>query len=997
VFVLRSISPFLFSLVIGLTPSTSYAQKRCGTFEIGSGFSTLRSTEESTDKFEKWIRTRTDLLKMGRSTTGPYRIPVVVHIIHNGEPIGTGTNISTAQVLSQLKVLNDDFRRQNADAVNTPANFAPLAGSMDIEFALAVRDPEGKSTDGIVRVKGSKAEWTTDDNYELKAHSYWPSEDYLNLWVCNLTDFLGYAQFPVSSLPGLEGSSNNELTDGVVLYHRAFGSVDDGNFSLELEYNKGRTATHEISHFFGLRHTWADTEDCEGTDYVDDTPNQAGYTRGCPTTQQQSCGVVTMYQNFVDYTDDACMNLFTKDQITRMQVVIENSPRRKSLLTSAGLLAPDPVPNDLGLREILTPALTQCSNNVVPVVEVKNYGSNIVSTVRVRFKLDGAIIQTRDVTLNLAAETTASISFNTLTVATGMHTIAFEILLTNGLQDGDAIGNDNVLERQLFIPPMSAVPFTQTFGTTPSDWTVVNPDQQITWEISDAPDGNSFNKAMLMRFFDYENNFGEQDILYSPVFNLAGDETATLLFDIAHARYDYSNDRLKVVAITGCGDISAGTVIYDSAGFRLETSPSTRSFFKPNSPDDWDREVVSLDAFAGQQFVQLAFIGINDYGNNVYLDNLTVITGELRDLSVLDVSSPSVVTCDFAPEPKILVKNTGTTTIDHILIHSHLEPNTAVDTEFTGLDLQPGQQRELPLQALGLLAGENNIVFEVHEVDLEADDIAGNNSITRKVVVNDDRDRIPLRQTFEFSDQVWANVNPTGGMLWQEIVTNYGTSVYFNAFNNSTLGDEAWLVSPVLDFSRAEEASVLFDLSYMQGPSAIEDLKVMVSTDCGNTYEPLDFVLPDQSTSSGSWAPQNQDDWFTNEIDLSAYSREPAVRIAFVVTNGHGNNLFLDNIEFFVDDDPRDITIDTQYSIFGYDLDEFADSDLKVGFNLSRRQDVKCQVVNTMGKVIHELLWRDVLNQVFDVPVTDDMPTGVYIVRLGINNTFFGERIFILK
>jgi hypothetical protein len=997
VFVFRLISPFLLASVIGFVPLISYSQKRCGTFEIAGASTALKSAEETTYNFEKWIRKKTDILKMGRSKTASYRIPVVVHIIHNGEPIGTGTNISKAQVLSQLKVLNADFRRQNADAVNTPANFAPLAGSMDIEFVLAVRDPEGKATDGIVRVKGSKSEWTSDDNYELKAQSYWPSEDYLNLWVCNITDFLGYSQFPVSPLPGLEGSSNNELTDGVVLYYRAFGSIDDGSFNLEQEYNKGRTATHEVSHFFGLRHTWADTENCEGTDYVDDTPNQANYTSGCPSTQQQSCGEITMYQNFVDYTDDACMNLFTKDQISRMQVVIENSPRRKSLLTSTGLLAPDPVPNDLGLREIVSPSLTQCTNTVVPVVEVKNYGSNVVSTVRLRLELDGSVIQTKDVTLNLAVDGTANVTFNTLNVTTGVHSIAFQILLTNGLQDGDGIGNNNVIQRQLFIPPMASVPFTQNFEITPSDWTIINPDQQITWEISDAPDGNSFNKAMLLRFFDYENNFGEQDILYSPVFNLSGEETATLLFDLAHARYDYSNDRLKVIAIPGCGDVSTGTVIYDSAGFRLATSPSSRSFFKPNASDDWKREVVSLDAFAGQGFVQLAFIGINDYGNNLYLDNVSVITGELTDLSLLDVSSPSVVTCDLHPAPKILVKNTGTTTINDILIHAHIEPNAASDNEFTGLDLRPGQQTELTLKALDLLQGQNNLVFEVHLVNHQADEISGNNSLTRNVVVNDDRDRIPLRQTFEFSDQPWTNVNPTGGMFWQEAVTNYGTSMYFNAYNNPTLGDEAWLVSPVLDFSRTDEASVLFDLSYVQGEGAIEDLKVMVSRNCGNTYEPLDFVIPDQPTSSGSWAPQNEDDWFTNEIDLSSYAGESSVRLAFVVTNGNGNNLFLDNIEFFVDDDPQDITIDTQYSIFGYNLTELSKSDLKVGFNLSRRQDVKCQVLNTMGKVIHELVWRDVLNQVFEVPVTEGMSTGVYIVRLGINNTFFGERIFISK
>src|SRR5690606_26343498 len=119
--------------------------------------------------------------KVARSKQGPYQVPVVVHVIHNGEPVGVGANIPDAQILSQLQVLNEDFKRLNADASETPAMFAPVAGSLDIEFVMAKQDPEGLATNGIVRVQGTKSSYSLEDNYLLKSESYWPAEDYINI------------------------------------------------------------------------------------------------------------------------------------------------------------------------------------------------------------------------------------------------------------------------------------------------------------------------------------------------------------------------------------------------------------------------------------------------------------------------------------------------------------------------------------------------------------------------------------------------------------------------------------------------------------------------------------------------------------------------------------------------------------------------------------------------------------------------------------------------
>jgi len=272
--------------------SFSYAQERCGTVEYVKqhrpGFQNDRI------RFEEWLtqkRLHSFRNQTRKKQTTPYKIPVVVHVIHNGEGIGSGANISDAQVFSQIRVLNEDFTRQNADASNTPPVFQDVAGSLDIEFVLAKRDPNGFPTNGIVRVDGGRNGWTINDQNTLKSLSYWPAEDYMNIWVCNLTDqFVGYAQHPESDLEGLENASRERLTDGVVIWHRAFGSADDGSFSLDPVFNKGRTTTHEVGHFFGLFHTWGDDVGCSGTDYVDDTPNQANRTQGCPSHPRRTGG-----------------------------------------------------------------------------------------------------------------------------------------------------------------------------------------------------------------------------------------------------------------------------------------------------------------------------------------------------------------------------------------------------------------------------------------------------------------------------------------------------------------------------------------------------------------------------------------------------------------------------------------------------------------------------------------------------------------------------------
>jgi hypothetical protein len=245
--------------------------------------------------------------------TGTTVIPVVVHVVWN-QP---RDNISDAQIRSQIDVLNQDFRRANDDLASIPAPFRALSADARIEFQLADTDPAGDATTGIVRTRTSTTAFDNDDQVKARASGgsdAWPAARYLNLWVCPLAGgLLGYSQFP----------GGPAATDGVVIRPSAFGT----NGAATAPFDLGRTTTHEVGHWLNLRHIWGDDANgCNGDDFVSDTPNCGGPNTGLPSFPHISCGNGPngdLFVNFMDYTDDAGMFMFTNGQVVRMQACLD--------------------------------------------------------------------------------------------------------------------------------------------------------------------------------------------------------------------------------------------------------------------------------------------------------------------------------------------------------------------------------------------------------------------------------------------------------------------------------------------------------------------------------------------------------------------------------------------------------------------------------------------------------------------------------------------------
>ncbi len=335
-------SPVLLALLcLGISPPL-WAQRTCGTMEhLEHQLQENPSMQYRMRQIEE--NARLNLKGAGNRMQGQIIIPVVVHVVYRS----SRENISEAQVQSQIEVLNADFQRLNLDAADTDPRFAHLATGAGIEFRLATVDPLGTPTNGITRTRTDKVYFYTSDNgvkySSMGGVDAWPSDQYLNIWVCNLgMSVLGYAQFPGGA----------PETDGVVICYKQFGNTG----SVTPPFDRGRTCTHEVGHWLNLRHIWGDGA-CEVDDLVPDTPPADGPTTGCPQVQRVACSGPVMTQNFMDYTDDACMNFFTRGQVARMRSLFINGGARHSLLRSPAIQATAPLaqafpPQELSASEI---------------------------------------------------------------------------------------------------------------------------------------------------------------------------------------------------------------------------------------------------------------------------------------------------------------------------------------------------------------------------------------------------------------------------------------------------------------------------------------------------------------------------------------------------------------------------------------------------------------------------------------------------------------------
>ncbi len=435
-----------------INPLTGHV--RCASTEYEE-FLQANDPKRKTDaEFEAWLKPLLEehraMQLAGSVINDVIIIPVVVHVIHSGQPVGTAPNITDAQVISQITVMNNDFRR----LAGTPGfNTNAVGADTMIQFALAQQDPDGNPTNGINRVNLCQPSWSmASTNSTVKPQTQWDPNLYLNMWSVNFTggSILGYAQFPNGSgLGGLDTSGGAASTDGVVANYSTFGSINynDGSFLLSAPYNEGRTMTHEVGHWIGLRHIWGDGG-CAFDDFCADTPAAGAENYGC-ATGVDSCPApgLDMVQNYMDYSDDACMNIFTQNQKERMVVIMNNAARRVTLKTSTKdqpmtLFANDAElfaePSCTGATAPST-CVTQPATSPVQKFTIYNRGTAPLTSATISYTVNGGAASTYTWTGNLLTHKFATFEVTLTGAASG--TLQATIVNANGTPDQRASNN----------------------------------------------------------------------------------------------------------------------------------------------------------------------------------------------------------------------------------------------------------------------------------------------------------------------------------------------------------------------------------------------------------------------------------------------------------------------------------------------------------------------------------------------------------------------------
>ena len=543
-------------------------------------------------------------------------IPVVFHILHEGNPVGVNENISKDQVEDAIRLMNEDFQGTSTDLNNVIGDFQSIIGNPNVTYKLAKIDPNGNCTEGITRTYW---EGTGSANDDAKQIVFWDDSSYLNIWVVKSIDGnIGAAAY--TYLPSTGGPN---FRHGIIANHEYVGSIGTGSNSNYVRH----TLSHECGHFFNLEHTWAEWADvglasnCNEDDFVADTPNCIGSYSSC-NLSSTTCGSLDNVQNIMDYS--SCTAMFTQGQVARMQAALNSSVGdRVDLWQENNLWATGTHPNYqeeecLATVDFYIPNGSSCINSEVQFIN-NSYNSGENPTYYWSFP---------------GGE--PSNSYDENPIVTYSSSGSFNVSLSVSNEAGTAYQTINnfisVFDSNPILSSITESFESNEFPVTSnplSDWEILEQITENTWNRTETAASNGIASMRIRsRFFSGENEHS----LYSPFINLSNYQTPVrLYFDYAYAkRNSQSDDLLRILVSDDCGlswterkDLTTDDLVTNGGSY-------ISSVFLPNN-NQWEEEYVNLNPWSGSPSVKIKFEFTGENGNYLYLDNIRL---ELEEISI---------------------------------------------------------------------------------------------------------------------------------------------------------------------------------------------------------------------------------------------------------------------------------------------------------------------------------------------------------------------------
>lgn len=626
-----------------------------------------------------------------------YTIPIVFHVLHTGGP----ENISDDQVRDAVRILNRDFRKQNADTNDVVQAFKNIIGDAKVTFTLATKDPQGNCTNGIVKHYDSRTVW---DSQETSYYAYtWPPTRYLNIYVVKSinSNAAGYTYLP--------GSGIFASMDCIVILSTYVGSIGTGQNYLS------RALTHEVGHWLDLPHVWGGTNNpgvsC-GDDGVSDTPITEGFTN-CNLNNSDICtnGVPENMQNYMDYS--YCCRMFTNGQASRMQDALDSPVSGRNNLSAPNNLfitgVTDQLTTCIPMLDLIAPSSSVC---VGKSLNITTFTSNATPTNYQWTGSNGVVFSNANsmnplITLNTAGQ--ATITCN----ASNANGSAIKSVVVNVIQDANNV----------------TATYDESFESVamPSNWTVINPSTPVVaWQKTS--EAARFGTSSV--FVNGEESPPNQtEILESPSYNFKANPNAQFTFYYAYARYNSANkDRFKVMASKDCGGTWVDVWTPTNQQMALLSAGTTTALLVPGT-SDWALYNVTQDSpffyYQDEANVRFRFsftedVGGVGYGNRMYLDNVQFMV----PVGINEITK--AIDFNVYPNPSNSAFNIGFTLSDPANIHYQV-------TTVSGAVVLNGSEQQLSAGSHEIRVNENNQLAKgIYFLNFEMNGI----KLNKKLIVN---------------------------------------------------------------------------------------------------------------------------------------------------------------------------------------------------------------------------------------------------------------------